>query len=81
MSTHIINFPGADIHTTTLTSVSNVSVGENLDVASNLTVSGDVGIGTTAPQKTLEVAGPLRITDGLSNVCDFRSPTPSRSVS
>jgi hypothetical protein len=32
MSTHIINFPGADIHTTTLTSVSNVSVGENLDV-------------------------------------------------
>jgi hypothetical protein len=32
MSTHIINFPGADIHTTTITSVSNVSVGENLDV-------------------------------------------------
>ena len=42
MSTHIINFPGADIHTTTLTSVSNVSVGENLDVTSNLTVSGNV---------------------------------------
>jgi cytoskeletal protein CcmA (bactofilin family) len=41
MSTHIINFPGADIHTTTLTSVSNVSVGENLDVTSNLTVSGN----------------------------------------
>jgi hypothetical protein len=34
--------------------------------------SGNVGIGTiTAPQKTLEVAGPMRITDGLSNVCDF----------
>jgi len=44
MSTHIINFPGADIHTTILTSVSNVSVGENLDVTSNLTVSGDATV-------------------------------------
>src|SRR5210317_1231434 len=32
---------------------------------------GNVGIGTTAPQKTLEVAGPMRITDGLSNVSDL----------
>ena len=30
-----------------------------------------VGAGTTTPQKTLEVAGPTRITDGLSNVCDL----------
>jgi hypothetical protein len=30
-----------------------------------------VGVGTTTPQKTLEVAGPMRITDGLSNVCDL----------
>jgi hypothetical protein len=30
-----------------------------------------VGAGTTTPQKTLEVAGPMRITDGLSNVCDL----------
>jgi hypothetical protein len=34
--------------------------------------SGNVGIGTaTAPQKTLEVAGPMRITDGATNVCDL----------
>ena len=33
---------------------------------------GNVGIGTaTAPQKTLEVAGPMRITDGGTNVSDF----------
>jgi hypothetical protein len=33
---------------------------------------GNVGIGTaTDPQKTLEVAGPMRITNGLSNVCDL----------
>ena len=30
-----------------------------------------VGAGTATPQKTLEVAGPMRITDGLSNVCDL----------
>jgi hypothetical protein len=30
-----------------------------------------VGAGTATPQKTLEVAGPTRITDGLSNVCDL----------
>src|SRR6056300_73002 len=42
------------------------------DGTSNIAyMGGNVGIGTTAPQKTLEVAGPLRITDGLSNVCDF----------
>jgi hypothetical protein len=33
--------------------------------------SGNVGIGTDFPKKTLEVAGPMRITDGLSNVCDL----------
>src|SRR5210317_105147 len=34
--------------------------------------SGNVGIGTaTAPQKTLEVAGPMRITDGATNVSDL----------
>jgi len=33
--------------------------------------NGRVGIGTTSPQKTLEVAGPMRITDGLSGVCDL----------
>src|SRR6056300_1559547 len=34
--------------------------------------SGNVGIGmATAPQKTLEVAGPMRITDGVTNVCDL----------
>src|SRR6056300_894944 len=32
---------------------------------------GNVGIGTTAPQKTLEVAGPMRITDGGTNVSDL----------
>jgi len=33
---------------------------------------GNVGIGTaTAPQKTLEVAGPMRITDGETNVSDL----------
>jgi len=58
MSTHIINFPGADIHTTTLTSVSNVSVGENLDVASNLTVSGDTTVsGNAELSSNLTVSG------------------------
>ena len=73
MSTHIINFPGADIHTTTITSVSNVSVGENLDVTSNLTVSGNtalssdlfvtgnVGIGTTEPTESLDIVGNLNL--------------------
>jgi len=61
MSTHIINFPGADIHTTTITSVSNVSVGENLDVASNLTVSGN----TTVSQE-LSVSGNVEV--GTANL-------------
>ena len=33
--------------------------------------TGAVGIGTDFPQKTLEVAGPMRITDGVSSVCDL----------
>ena len=58
MSTHIINFPGADIHTTTLTSVSNVSVGENLDVTSNLTVSGNATVsGNVEMSSNLTVSG------------------------
>jgi hypothetical protein len=61
MSTHIINFPGADIHTTTITSVSNVSVGENLDVASNLTVSGN-----TAVSQELSVSGNVEV--GTANL-------------
>jgi hypothetical protein len=36
-----------------------------------------VGVGTTTPQKTLEVAGPMRITDGLSNVCDLSVAGPA----
>jgi hypothetical protein len=61
MSTHIINFPGADIHTTTLTSVSNVSVGENLDVTSNLTVSGNVEMSSN-----LTVSGDAEVSGELS---------------
>ena len=61
MSTHIINFPGADIHTTTITSVSNVSVGENLDVTSNLTVSGN-----TAISQELSVSGNVEV--GTANL-------------
>ena len=58
MSTHIVNFPGADIHTTTLTSVSNVSVGENLDVTSNLTVSGNATVsGNVEMSSNLTVSG------------------------
>jgi hypothetical protein len=61
MSTHIINFPGADIHTTTITSVSNVSVGENLDVTSNLTVSGN-----TVVSQELTVSGNVEV--GTANL-------------
>ena len=61
MSTHIVNFPGADIHTTTLTSVSNVSVGENLDVTSNLTVSGNVELSSN-----LTVSGDATVSQELS---------------
>jgi hypothetical protein len=61
MSTHIINFPGADIHTTTITSVSNVSVGENLDVTSNLTVSGNAVV-----SQELSVSGNVEVSHELS---------------
>jgi hypothetical protein len=71
MSTHIINFPGADIHTTTLTSVSNVSVGENLDVTSNLTVSGNVGVGTTEPTESLDIVGNLNL-QKVSNTASIK---------
>ena len=83
MSTHIINFPGADIHTTTITSVSNVSVGENLDVTSNLTVSGNtalssnlfvtgnVGIGTTEPTESLDIVGNLNL-QKVSNTASIK---------
>ena len=40
--------------------------------SSNIYYASNVAIGTnTDPTKTLEVAGPMRITDGLSNVCDL----------
>jgi hypothetical protein len=67
--------------TTGLVTTGNVSVGGELTVTGNVAVDTDtlfvdtgndrVGVGTTTPQKTLEVAGPMRITDGLSNVCDL----------
>jgi carbonic anhydrase/acetyltransferase-like protein (isoleucine patch superfamily) len=73
MSTHIINFPGADIHTTTITSVSNVSVGENLDVTSNLTVSGDATVsqelsvsGNAVVSQELSVSGNAVVSQELS---------------
>jgi hypothetical protein len=67
MSTHIINFPGADIHTTTLTSVSNVSVGENLDVTSNLTVSGNATVsGNVELSSNLTVSGNAVVSQELS---------------
>ena len=73
MSTHIVNFPGADIHKTTLTSVSNVSVGENLDVTSNLTVSGNTAVsqelsvsGNTAVSQELSVSGNVEV--GTANL-------------
>jgi hypothetical protein len=77
MSTHIINFPGADIHTTTLTAVSNVSVGESLNVTSNLTVSGNatvsgnVGIGTTEPTESLDIVGNLNL-QKVSNTASIK---------
>src|SRR6056300_136083 len=59
----------------------NVEVGGEMTVSGNVevgtanlfvdTTTGNVGVGTTAPQKTLEVVGSMRIADGLSNVCDF----------
>src|SRR5210317_96346 len=55
--------------TTAFVTTANVEVGTaNLFVD---TTTGNVGVGTTAPQKTLEVVGSMRIADGLSNVCDF----------
>ena len=67
--------------TTGFVTTGNVSVGGELTVTGNVAVDTDtlfvdtvnnrVGVGTTTPQKTLEVAGPMRITDGLSNVCDL----------
>src|SRR6056300_27072 len=64
-----------------MTVSANVEVGGEMTVSANVevgtanlfvdTTTGNVGVGTTAPQKTLEVVGPMRITDGLSNVCDF----------
>jgi len=66
MSTHIINFPGADIHTTTLTSVSNVSVGENLDVTSNLMVSGDTTVsGNVEMSSNLMVSGDTTVSGNV----------------
>ena len=66
MSTHIVNFPGADIHTTTLTSVSNVSVGENLDVTSNLTVSGDATVsGNVELSNNLTVSGDTTVSGNV----------------
>ena len=67
MSTHIINFPGADIHTTTLTSVSNVSVGENLDVTSNLTVSGNATVsGDTTVSGDATMSGNVELSSNLT---------------
>jgi len=83
MSTHIINFPGADIHTTTLTSVSNVSVGENLDVTSNLTVSGNVEMssnltvsGNATMSGNVDVVGTAKI-DGKLKTSEVEEVTPS----
>src|SRR6056300_1815748 len=56
----------------------NVEVAGEMTVSGNVevgtanlfvdTTTGNVGVGTTAPQKTLEVVGSMRIADGLSNV-------------
>src|SRR6056300_416962 len=64
-----------------MTVSANVEVGGEMTVSGNVevgtanlfvdTTTGNVGVGTTAPQKTLEVVGSMRIADGLSNVCDF----------
>src|SRR6056300_1763586 len=67
--------------TTAFVTTANVEVAGEMTVSGNVevgtanlfvdTTTGNVGVGTTAPQKTLEVVGSMRITDGLSNVCDF----------
>jgi len=84
MSTHIINFPGADIHTTTLTSVSNVSVGENLDVTSNLTVSGDTTVsGNVEMSSNLTVSGDTTVSGNVemsSNLTVSGNATVSGNV-
>src|SRR6056300_187881 len=46
--------------------------------SSNIYYASNVAIGTnTDPAKTLEVAGPMRITDGGTNVCDFSVSAPT----
>src|SRR6056300_586361 len=64
-----------------MTVSANVEVGGEMTVSANVevgtanlfvdTTTGNVGVGTTSPQKTLEVVGSMRIADGLSNMCDF----------
>jgi len=64
MSTHVINFPGADINTTQLT----VGTG-GLDVDNGTlivnTQTNRVGIGTTNPSYALDVVGGIRASGGL----------------
>lgn len=56
---------------------SNLHVVGNAFISSNLTTSGNVAIGSSDLTKKLTVGGPMRITDGLSNVCDLSIVVPA----
>lgn len=61
--------------------ITSLTATSNIEVGGNLTASGNVAIGSSDLTKKLTVGGPMRITDGLSNVCDINVVVAAGSVS
>jgi hypothetical protein len=60
--------PGANVTSNTVQFTNPTT---SLVASGNVSVSGNVAIGSSDLTKKLTVGGPMRITDGLSNVCDL----------